>query len=29
MNETQKFNLHRHLIIQALKALMKFLLRAI
>ena len=29
MNETQKFNLHRHLIIQVLKALMKFLLKVL
>lgn len=27
MNETQKFNLHRHLIIQALKALVEHLIR--
>ena len=27
MNEIQKFNLHRHLIIQALKALMEYLIR--
>ena len=27
MNETQKFNLHRHLIIQALKALMEYVIR--
>lgn len=29
MNETQKFNLHRHLIIQTLKVLMKFLLKVL
>ena len=29
MNETQKFNLHRYLIIQALKALMEFLLQVL
>lgn len=27
MNETQKFNLYRHLTIQALKALMEYLIR--